>query len=776
MKRKTTITPKMTKNRLSMTPSIKETRKTEGTHEIVSQTIECELVYLLWTTPGVLEIWDNTLWFFVDRNKIQEDRQVRFKKIKDYAWPLSSLAQIHKRRYCHRHTALELFFKTRRSIFLNFTSQDERSSVFLRLSTHRKTRLSNTFEFAAEDPTLWTRRSGITTKWQQHEMSNFEYLMALNTLAGRTYNDLSQYPIFPWVLSNYTSQTLDLEDPSVYRDLSRPVAALDEERLKKFVAKYDLHPELDSSFMFPSLYSTSQIVLSFLLRLEPFTSTLFETPTLLVGLENILFVSIADMWKSCLSSEDNVAELIPEFFYLLEFLEHGNASVANLNEITLPPWAVSPEDFIRKHRDALESDYVSQNLNHWIDLIFGYKQFGDCARKAWNVFHPMSYEHNADFANQDAMQIAARDLQIKRFGQVPPRLFTKPHPQRNPSSRIKNALSTVLWDTRMFGEALKSFTINLHNQPIVFLKYVRLSSKLPLAGEPDKIVTLELNRRLLVHKWLTVRSSSVPFSFEPDSMMRKRTCIGVSFASQINFSNCFCVDKFGTFFVSCGYWDDSFKVNRIDNSKLIQSITRHKNVVTCVALSKGYLVTGSRDTTVGVWEFNRLTGMVDQKPIHILLSHNTEVTAVDVNPELDVVVSGAQDGTIIIHTLRKGKFVRAFSSAENRGISMIKVSDDSNIIVYTAGMRLMSFSINGKLLKCVSSDQVIYSLEIKRDSRFFILGGKQGVVQIRNIPDLELVHRIKLDFPIYSLAFASNDNFILAGFGNGNLFIGSLQF
>jgi hypothetical protein len=40
----------------------------------------------------------------------------------------------------------------------------------------------------------------------------------------------------------------------------------------------------------------------------------------------------------------------------------------------LPPWAKTPEEFIEIHRQALESDYVSEHLNEWIDLIFGNHQ------------------------------------------------------------------------------------------------------------------------------------------------------------------------------------------------------------------------------------------------------------------------------------------------------------------------------------------------------------------------------------------------------------------
>ena len=41
--------------------------------------------------------------------------------------------------------------------------------------------------------------------------------------AGRSYQDLSQYPVVPWVLQDYSSSMLDLTDPSVYRDLSKPI-------------------------------------------------------------------------------------------------------------------------------------------------------------------------------------------------------------------------------------------------------------------------------------------------------------------------------------------------------------------------------------------------------------------------------------------------------------------------------------------------------------------------------------------------------------------------
>lgn len=98
-------------------------------------------------------------------------------------------------------------------------------------------------------------------KWARREISNFDYLMHLNTLAGRSFNDLTQYPVFPWVLADYTSKVLDLDDPKVYRDLSKPVGALNPARLERYLERYKYFDDpVIPKFHYGSHYSSAGTV------------------------------------------------------------------------------------------------------------------------------------------------------------------------------------------------------------------------------------------------------------------------------------------------------------------------------------------------------------------------------------------------------------------------------------------------------------------------------------------------------------------------------------
>jgi len=113
----------------------------------------------------------------------------------------------------------------------------------------------------------------ISVLLQRGEISNFQYLMHLNSLAGRSYNDLMQYPVFPWILSEYDSPFLDLTNPNNFRDLSKPMGAQSPDRLLQFVKRYkewdDPHGETPP-YHYGTHYSSAMIVCSYLVRMEPF--------------------------------------------------------------------------------------------------------------------------------------------------------------------------------------------------------------------------------------------------------------------------------------------------------------------------------------------------------------------------------------------------------------------------------------------------------------------------------------------------------------------------
>ena len=84
------------------------------------------------------------------------------------------------------------------------------------------------------------------------------------------------------------------------------------------------------------------------------------------------------------------------------------------------PEAIMKLKFCFSLNQALECDFVSAHLHEWIDLIFGYKQTGQAAVDAVNVFHHLFYEGNVDiFSIDDPLKKNATIGFINNFGQIP---------------------------------------------------------------------------------------------------------------------------------------------------------------------------------------------------------------------------------------------------------------------------------------------------------------------------------------------------------------------
>ena len=120
-----------------------------------------------------------------------------------------------------------------------------------------------------------------------------------------------------------------------------------------------------------------------------------------------LFHSIKETWDNVMTSPADVKELVPEFFSCPDFLQNKtgfNFGVRQdgqvVDHVQLPPWARNAHDFVTIHRMALESEFVSEHLHKWLDLIFGCKQqVCPCPSCSWSSRYSPPWESVSGRAN-----------------------------------------------------------------------------------------------------------------------------------------------------------------------------------------------------------------------------------------------------------------------------------------------------------------------------------------------------------------------------------------
>lgn len=163
----------------------------------------------------------------------------------------------------------------------------------------------------------------FTRLWVDGAISNYEYLCRVNSCANRTKNDLSQYPVFPWVIIDYESDVLRINDDSIYRDLTKPIGAMNAQRLLSFKERYREMPE--PKYLFGTHYSNPSYVVGYLFRKHPYwmlklNGGKFDHP-------DRLFASCSSDWKMCINTTSCLKELIPEFY------ENDNSFLLNNQNI-----------------------------------------------------------------------------------------------------------------------------------------------------------------------------------------------------------------------------------------------------------------------------------------------------------------------------------------------------------------------------------------------------------------------------------------------------------
>ncbi|KAJ7615896.1 beach-domain-containing protein [Roridomyces roridus] len=582
-------------------------------------------------------------------------------------WSHDQIVSFSDKTFLFRDVALEVYFKDSRSILLVFLDKQRRRDIDQRLLNIVNRFMSDAIP-SATPGRLRTPRfgkvfqqksdelSGATRRWQAREISNFTYISILNQISGRTPSDATQYPIFPWVIKDYTSSTLDLSNPETYRDLTKPMGALTDARRDAAHMRYtNLESVGEDPFHYGTHFSSSMIVCHFLIRMAPFTN-MFKT---LQGgdwdLPDRLFSDIPRAYESAATDiRGDVRELIPEFFTCPEFLENSanldfgvqQNSGERIHHVKLPPWAKNdPLLFITMNRKALESAYVTENLPMWIDLIWGCKQRDT---ESLNAFHPFSYEGSIDLDSiTDELEREATVGIIHNFGQTPRKLFTTPHPEQYDYGIRTLPIGTVT---------------GIEEEPHLLVQGGRSFSDLG-----PTIPVGELVVDMIGEKIIPCPDGVLCAPYRPHERLEWRAAAG--------------------------------QLRYVIDQKAVQVIEEAFCVCAAFADSDN-LVTGCSDYTVRLWRLVR-SSTVRLGLSHIMRIHTDDVVSVTASRPWSVVVSGSKDGSAAIWDLNRGIYIRSIwhgDGGEESAVRLVAVNDSTGYIATCSRSKLCLHTINGRAM------------------------------------------------------------------------------
>lgn len=639
----------------------------------------------------------------------------------------------------------------------------------------------------------------ITSAWCSGKISNFDYLIYLNFLSGRTFGDFTQYLIFPWVCSNFLTNHPDV------RDFQYPFFAQKKQQRQACANYYKITSEVDKyPHDYPNYVSNVGTALYFLVRLEPFTTEEIEFQGGELDGADRTFQSFAITADIMLHpGSKSTCELIPEAYYLPEFLENINGIVFptspntqhDIGNVHLPDWNknsmlnqnlnltelnssplyrshstskaassnisihpkssskpdldislkskffddMTPVQFIRKMRKILESKQVSEAIHEWIDLIWGIRRTGDLAHERLNLLPQIIFQFNKNEYLNNIRLLNAFNEQLHNCGQAPIQLFFAFHPKKE--KFIEKGRLSLTPQFKPLGKILidkYGFDIKSFDDQSDF--YQR-----------DRSIVFPSGIRISI-KQNEMASSPIPLlTIEKNDSLHL-----------FNFSNeiqptLICTSK-------------NVIQREIENDSNIYDygyLIGHRDYAD---ICKNQFLTSHKTPFLNLWYFDQ----DDIKLTHLstLRGHNNQITAIALNSMGRTAFSGHLDGTISSFRLYPHMFLRKFRCKRMMPISKISIMFDNSSLLVVQNRNMDDYFSN-ELKKRIENE---INIQLPAESLSSTPGGFISLFTING----EFIQTCEVDDNIKDVVLTSFDNGIQTNYAillteSSNIYIYSMN-
>ena len=419
-----------------------------------TKSLVCELVTLKYISLGKMFFFDDYIIFKTeqeDPRDISKDLDIFFKygisnKDKDFPskkkWIVlyaKFIGEIIQRRTLLVNNSVEIFMKNGKSYFFNFFRSSNANLAylyFIDLNNNLIQKRFKKFDFCTNSNEEDIKK--LINSFKKGKITNYEYILKLNKYSTRTYNDTSQYPIFPWLVQKrdknqeiikkiWSNENLNQKEILQYfRDMNYPHVLQSEKKREEaknnFTKEEEEQEKLDDGEKFPTHfinhYSTSAYVYYFLMRLNPFLKNFIKLQSGELEDPNRTFNNFKDTEETVEFQNDN-RELIPDFFCYFDFLLNSNCNLFGKynSEFLIDDFSFSLRNNTSEYYNRISSFavelidnnrllnnyFVSRIINNWIDIIFGTRQLPSNHKdllESCNVYKKVSYEQKTDLEQE----------------------------------------------------------------------------------------------------------------------------------------------------------------------------------------------------------------------------------------------------------------------------------------------------------------------------------------------------------------------------------------
>ena len=625
---------------------------------------------------------------------------------------VSKIRQMVKRRFVYRYQAIEIFCDDGKNYFFNFLDINVLDSFISTLK----------LDCIIDIDTLYQDAMEVDRQWRYNKITSVNYLLQLNRLASRSYNDINQYPIFPWIVYGFKTKKLD----EVYRDMEYPISVQLPEKREKAKSRF-INAITKHKCHFQIHYSNSSFVNTYLVRMSPFTYNQIRFQVNQFDKPNRQFNSFDEFVYLLQEILDN-RELIPEMYLMIEhfinlnFVDFGRRTNDHglINNIAGNELGKNAIQFVIKHKEILNHKKVKENLHKWIDNIFGANQFNPTV-DSLNVYpaesyaqmmlpkfekYERKYEENKD-ESELVRKTKGKCYSIISLGQTPKQIFE--NPIVNAKIRSQDEQNDEAED---LGKEIHEKKLLIQKMKCHKVLYISLTSKnsfLYLLTQNELLKVSISSFKIIDEYTIETIQPLNQFTFYY-SKSKDKTKSSFDFSI---YKYYICDLNDGQFFLTCSHYCNLIKV--YGNKSLLMNIFT-ESYVTCIRrdLKEPKFYTGHTNGKIIEWEYSTVQPQKGDNILNVsikknMIAHYSSIVLIEINSRHRLIISYGEEGTIIMRKQSTFEVMNVYRVINDNIVSDICFNEDDLIYITLYDPNRMLFTIYGSTINFLIFQKIKHS-------------------------------------------------------------------